>query len=266
MSNLTIRASAFGGFFDCAYRFEGTYILGMRNPSGVRTLLGSATHSGTAAFDAARLRGEQISADDAAGVFVDALHHPEYDVDLTDDDLTLKEAERIGLTLTTKYCTEIAPQFHYTAVEMTLTPLEIDCGGGVTITLTGTMDRARAAETDAGTIVPDVKTGSKVVSNGIANIKARSAQTGTYQLMYEHTMKEPTAGAQIIALGTSSKTPTAVSPIFDARRVLVGTDKAPGLIQLAADMFRGGLFPPNPQSYLCSKRYCARWHVCPYHE
>ncbi|MFD1558312.1 RecB family exonuclease [Paraburkholderia silviterrae] len=266
MSNLTIRASAFGGFFDCAYRFEGTYLLGMKNAAGVRTLLGSATHSGTAAFDAAHLRGEDITPDDAAGVFVDALRNPEYDVDVAGDDLSLKEAERIGLTLTAKYCTEIAPQFQYTAVEMTLTPLEIDCGGGVTITLTGTMDRARAAETDAGTIIPDVKTGSKVVSNGVANIKARSAQTGTYQLMYEHTMKEPTAGAQIIALGTSSKTPVAVSPVFDARRVLVGNEQTPGLIQLAADMFRAGTFPPNPSSVLCSKRYCARWSRCIYRE
>ncbi|CAB3730514.1 RecB family exonuclease [Paraburkholderia rhynchosiae] len=266
MSNLTIRASAFGGLFDCGYKFEGEHILGMRRPAGVRTLLGTATHSGTAAFDSARLRGESISPDDAAGVFVDALRNPEYEVKVFDDDLSLKEAERIGLTLTTKYCTEIAPQFHYTAVEMTLKPLEIDCGGGVTITLTGTMDRARAAETDAGTIIPDVKTGSKVVSNGVANIKARSAQTGTYQLMYEHTMREPTAGAQVIALGTSSKTPVAVSPVFDARRILIGTDEAPGLIQLAADMFRAGLFPPNPASYLCSKRYCARWERCIYRE
>ncbi|MFM0630730.1 RecB family exonuclease [Paraburkholderia xenovorans] len=266
MSNLKIRASSFGKFFDCAFSWEGEHLLGIRKPAGLRALLGTSVHAGTAAFDSARLNQSEIRPDDAAGVFVDTLHHPEYDVDFSNDNIKFTEAERIGLVLTTKYCTEIAPQFDYVAVEMTLDPLVIDCGGGVSITLTGTMDRARVAATHDGTIIPDVKTGARVVTNGEANIKSRSAQTGTYQLMYEHTTKEHTAGAQIIGLGTTSKTPIAVSPVFDARRVLIGTDEAPGLIQLAADMFRAGLFPPNPQSYLCSKTYCARWNTCIYHE
>ncbi|MDR5813357.1 PD-(D/E)XK nuclease family protein [Caballeronia sp. LZ033] len=265
-SNLSIRASSFGKFFDCAYSWEGEHLLGKRKPAGLRALLGTGVHAGTAAFDSARLANADISPDDAAGVFVDSLHHPEYDVDFSNDELKLAEAERIGLVLTSRYCTEIAPQFQYVAVEMRLEPLVIDCGGGTNITLTGTMDRARVAESDDGTIIPDVKTGTRVVTNGVANIKSRSAQTGTYQLMYEHTARERTAGAQIIGLGTTSKTPIAVSAVFDARRVLVGTDEAPGLIQLAADMFRAGLFPPNPQSYLCSKQYCSRWDSCIYHE
>jgi len=266
VSDLRIRASSFGKFFDCAYAWEGEHLLGMRKPAGLRALLGTSVHAGTAAFDAARLNGNEITPDDAAGAFIDTLHHPEYDVDFSDDNIRFAEAERIGLTLTTKYCTEIAPQFTYTAVEMALEPLQIDCGGGTTITLTGTMDRARVAKGVDGTIIPDVKTGARVVANGEANIKARSAQTGTYQLMYEQTTGEHTAGAQIIALGTTSKAPTAVSPLFDARRVLIGNDDTPGLIQLAADMFRAGLFPPNPQSYLCSKTYCSRWNSCIYHE
>lgn len=266
MSDLRIRASSFGKFFDCAYSWEGEHLLRIRKPAGLRALLGTSVHAGTAAFDSARLNKSDIQPDDAAAVFIDTLHHPEYDVDFTDDNIKFAEAERIGLTLTTKYCTEIAPQFNYVAVEMALEPLVIDCGGGTTITLTGTMDRARVAESHDGTIIPDVKTGARVVSNGEANIKSRSAQTGTYQLMYENTTGERTAGAQIIGLGTTSKTPIAVSPVFDARRVLIGTDEAPGLIQLAADMFRAGLFPPNPQSYLCSKTYCARWNTCIYHE
>ncbi|CAE6839288.1 RecB family exonuclease [Paraburkholderia nemoris] len=265
-TSLKIRASSFGQFFDCSYAWEGKYLLGIGGAAGLRALLGTGVHAGTAAFDSARLANNPISPDDAAGVFVDALNHPEFDVDFSNDNLSIKEAERIGLTLTTKYCTEIAPQFNYVAVEMKLEPLVIDCGGCINITLTGTMDRARVAETHDGTIIPDVKTGSRVVVNGEASIKARSAQTGTYQLMYEHTTQERTAGAQIIGLGTTSKTPIAVSPVFDARRVLIGTDEAPGLIQLAADMFRAGLFPPNPQSYLCSKAYCPRWNLCIYHE
>ena len=87
-------------------------------------------------------------------------------------------------------------------------------------------------------------------------------QTGTYQLMYEATKKVTTVGSQIIALSTSSRPAAAVSPIFDARRVMVGEAGKPGLIEHAAAMFRGGLFPPNPSSVLCSQKYGARWSSC----
>lgn len=266
MSNLTIRASAFGGLFDCGYRFEWEHVLGHKKPAGLRALLGTGVHHGTATFDTARLLDAPISADDAAGAFVDALHNPEFEVSYNQDDLTVREAERIGLVLTTKYCLEIAPQFTYTAVEMKLDPLVIDCGGGTTVTLTGTMDRARVAVSDDGIIIPDVKTGMRVVSSaGECNTKGRLPQLGTYQLLYEHTMKEPTIGSQIIGLGTSSKTPVAVSPVFDARAVMVGNDDQPGLISMAAKIFQTGLFTPNPQSALCSEKYCGRWSTCKFH-
>lgn len=266
MSNLTVRASSWGSLFDCAMKWEGEHILGIRKAAGLRALLGTSVHAGTAAFDSAHLAHADIRPDDAAGVFVDTLRNPEFEVDYQQDDLTSNEAERIGLTLTTKYCTDIAPQFKYLAVEMKLAPMEIDCGGDVTITLTGTMDRARAAETESGDIIPDVKTGSRVVSQGIATMKGRLAQTGTYEIMYGNTTGRPTAGGQIIGLGTSSKTPVAISPVFDGRRVMLGTSEQPGLIEYAAKMFRAGLFPPNPQSPLCSPKYCARWSTCIFHE
>ena len=57
-----------------------------------------------------------------------------------------------------------------------------------------------------------------------------------------------------------------MSPVFDARKVMVGTSSEKGLIEYAAEMFRSGLFPPKPQSRMCSKKYCARWDHCNFHE
>ena len=74
------------------------------------------------------------------------------------------------------------------------------------------------------------------------------------------------AGAQVIGLQTTDKARVGASPVFDAKRVMIGSDHTPGLIEIAAMMFRSGLFPPNPSSVLCSERYCARWHSCVYHE
>lgn len=266
-STIAVRASSWGGLFDCAFRWEGENLLGMRKPSGLRAQLGTAIHASTAVFDAGRLPGaDLVSIDDAADAFVSTLRHPEFDVDYSKDDITVNEAEVIGLKLHSIYCQDLAPMFTFLSVEQTLNPLYIDCGGGQVVKLTGTMDRARVADTAAGVVIPDVKTGSSVIAEGVATIKGRSAQVGTYQLMYEHTAGIPTVGGQVLALKTSGKAEGAASVVWDAKRVMLGTETAPGLIEFAASMFRAGLFPPNPQSMLCGERYCARWTACPYHE
>ncbi|WP_454691172.1 RecB family exonuclease [Achromobacter aloeverae] len=257
----TVRASSWGRLFDCAHAWEGTHLLGMKKPGGVRALLGTAVHAGTAAYDKARLEGGTCTPDDAAGVMIDELRNPNFEVDLRQDGLSIDEAERIALVVLVKYCRDIAPQFEFVGVETTLNPLDIDCGG-LMVRLTGTMDRARAVDTGAGVAIADVKTGARIVENGEAVTRGKAAQTGTYQLMYEKTEGVPTVGSQIIALSTSGQAQTAVSPIFDARRVMVGEDDKPGLLQHAAAMFRTGLFPPNPSSVLCSPKYCARWNSC----
>ncbi|HBN9791031.1 TPA: PD-(D/E)XK nuclease family protein, partial [Pseudomonas aeruginosa] len=67
-------------------------------------------------------------------------------------------------------------------------------------------------------------------------------------------------------LKTKGKPEAAVGEIVGARQMMAGTAEHHGLIKFAADMFRSGLFPPNPQSPLCSPKYCPRWRTCPYHE
>jgi hypothetical protein len=264
---VTMRASSVGTLLDCAYKWEGEHLLGMRRPSSLRAHLGTAIHAGTAAFDQARVEGKPIRPDDAAGVFVDALTNPDEEVDFrSDKTIKLTDAEVIGLALTAKYCVEISPQFEFKSVEMKLSPLDIDCGDGLTMRLTGTMDRARVAHAEGGVVIPDIKTGGRIVSNGEVVLKGKSAQLGTYQLMYEHTTGEPTVGGQIIGLQTTKSAEVAVSRVFDAKRVMLGPPGEKGLIEYAAIMFKTGFFPPNPMSSLCSEKFCARWNHCIYHE
>lgn len=263
----TARASSWGRLFDCAYAWEGEHMLGIRKPAGLRAHLGTSIHASTAAYDSSRLPGgSPISVDDAAGVLVDTLRMPDRDVDYDQDGLSVNDAETIGLRLTAAYCHEIAPRFTYVAVEAKLKPLDIDCGGGVLVRLTGSMDRARVAATPEGIVIPDVKTGTRVISERKVSIKGRAPQLGTYQLMYEQDTGQATSGSQILGLKTSTKPEWGVSPVFDAKRVMLGTDTAPGLIEIAGQMFRSGLFPPNPSSHLCSPKYCARWSTCHFHE
>lgn len=263
---IPIRASAFATVFDCAHRFEGEQLLGMRKPSSLRAWMGTSIHHGTATFDQARIDAAPIKPVEAADAMMELFTNPDRDVDLRDEKLTLKEAHRISLVLLSRYCTDISPQFEFTAVEAPLKAMDIDCGGGLIIRLSGTMDRARVVSSLAGRIILDIKSGSRLFKDGKVSVKARGAQLGTYQLLDEGTTGELTSGAQIAALQTTSTPLVGVSHIFDAKRLMLGDETTPGLLDIAARMFKAGLFPPNPSSSLCDKRYCARWGVCKFHE
>lgn len=265
--SLTVRASSWAGLFDCAYRWEGIHLLKLRNIVGLRAALGTAIHAGTAAFDTARLTVSPVTADDAAGVFVDKLRDPENEYDPSRDDLSVPEAERVGITLLTKYCFEVSPRYNFVAVEMETKPLDIDCGNGVVVRLTGTMDRARIRKGDHGVGIADLKSGAAAVQKGEAVTKGHGPQIGTYELLYEHTTGEPiTDDAEIIGLKTKGTAEIGTGIVKNAKRVMVGDADTPGLIEFAAEMFKTGRFYPNPKSLLCSDKYCPRYGRCNFHD
>ncbi|CAK0741370.1 PD-(D/E)XK nuclease family protein [Gammaproteobacteria bacterium] len=266
MSNITIRASSWAGLFDCAYRWEGEQILGIRKPSGMRALLGTSIHAGTALFDQSRLERSGATLRDATDELVRKLHDPGFEVDSGLDDLTITEAKKIGQLLVADYCSAWSPRYQFVAVEMIVEPLTIDCGGGVTVTLTGTLDRSRIKTGSEGEGISDLKTGGTAVQKGMATTKGRAPQIGTYELLYEHTLKRAiTAPAEIIGMKTRGKPEIAEGRIVGAKAMMVGNDEHPGLIQYAADMLRSGNFYPNPSSLLCGEKYCARWPRCAFH-
>lgn len=261
--SITIRASSWASLFDCAYKWEGIHIKGMRNVVGLRAALGTAIHAGTAAFDLSRLSCGGVTADDAAGVFVDKLHDPSNEFDPARDDLSMTDAEKVGLTLLTKYCFEVSPRYDFVAVEMETKPLDINCGGGVIVRLTGTMDRARIRKAAHGVGIADLKSGSTAVQKGAAVTKGRAPQIGTYELLYEHTTGELISDdAEIIGLKTKGTAEIKTGTIKGAKSMMVGTGDQPGLIEFAAEMFKSGRFYPNPSSILCSAKYCPRHTTC----
>ncbi len=262
----TVRASSWSGLFDCAYRWEGIHLLEMKNQVGLRAALGTAIHHGTAVFDQSVLDSASLTADDAAGAMIDKLHDPENEYNPNQDDLSLKDAERIGLTLVSKYCMDVSPHYEFLAVEMETKPLDIDCGNDVIVQLTGTMDRARISKSSIGVGIADIKSGATVVQKGTAVTKGHGAQIGTYELLYEHTTGDlVTTNAEIIGLKTKGKAEIASGKINNAKAIMVGTKDTPGLIEFAADMFRTGRFYPNPKSLLCSEKFCPRFKKCQFH-
>ena len=211
-------------------------------------------------FDLARATGSPISAGDAAEAVVEAIRHPDEDVDWTDRPRA--ECETVALTLHTRYCGQIAPRYQFSAIEQTLEPLEIvDLG----ITLRGTLDRVRVHTDGTGRRgIADLKTGrSAATKDGKAHADQHALQLGVYELLAEITLGEPIeAPAEVIGLSTTKPFSTGTASISGARALLLGTETQPGALQIAADMLRTGQFHGNPRSMLCTGRYCPIFTTC----
>jgi hypothetical protein len=256
-----IRASSLAELFDCPARWEAKHLLGKRLPHSPAAQLGTAVHAGTAVFDASRLPGgSPVSAYDAAGAVVDAIHQPNEDVNW--ENTTPKAVEKIALALHTRYCAEIAPQQDYLAVELEFETLEIPELG---IALTGTNDRVSRRNGQIG--IDDLKTGQRAIDDdGNVMTQKHVAQLGVYELLASYKLETPiTAPARIIAMQTG-KTPQTqqigIGEISGARDVLLGTEEAPGMLEYASRLIRSGDFYGNSSSWLCSKKYCPAHATC----
>lgn len=265
--SVSIRASSLSRLFDCPHSWEGTHLLGMNGRSSAPSHLGTSLHAATAVFDTNVMLGREASLQEATDTFVDALKSDET-VDWRYSDISYKNAELIGLKLTDKYCRNVSPQFKYVGVEMETKPFDIEVEGTI-ITLTGTMDRARALLSNEALGIADVKSGRMAVDKdtGKAKTKGHAPQLGIYELLYEHTTQaKVTEPAIIIGLQTTTEAKIGTGEIFGARQQLLGDGESKGLLEYAAMYIKQGMFPPNPKSSLCSEKYCSRWGKCKFRE
>lgn len=282
MDFFSMRASSISDWLDCAYRAEGKYLLGMKLPASAPAWLGTSLHHGTAVFDQARVSGSPITPSDATDAFVQKLRHPDEEVDWKGE--SINAAEGIGIRLTAKYCGEISPHYNFHSVEMETKALEITVNG-LTLRLTGTMDRARSyqintiattapLDSDASPVIRppgigiiDLKSGKRAVrKDGTAETSGHIFQLGTYELLAEHTTGIPvTQPAGIIGLQTTKEPRIGFQKVVGAREALLGKPGEVGVLEMLAADLKAGTFRPNPRSALCSEKYCARWSVCKFH-
>lgn len=260
MSELvTVRASSLSELFDCPARFEAKHIKGLRRPRSAAAQLGTAIHASTAVYDESRRVGQGITADEAAGVLVDAIHKPAEEVEW---DESPKAAEKIGLALHRRYCDEIAPTQEYLGVEVTCERLEITDLG---LALTGTTDRVRVTADGYG--IADIKTGKTAVgADGMVSTGGHVIQAAVYELLASAAMGLPIAApAQIIGMQTGKTDKgqrVGTGEIAGARNVLLGDSETPGLLEHASKILKSGNFYGNPNSRLCSDKFCPAFGIC----
>ena len=260
-ATVSIRASSLPELFDCPARWAAKHLRGMRIPMSGKAALGKAIHASTGAFDAARVLGSPITADDAAGAAVDALMKPDEEVDWSDD--SPQAAEKIALALHGKYCGTVAPTQEFVAVEAKCDALTISDLG---ITLTGTIDRVYRDD-DGSLGIADIKSGKTVVSADMTvKTQGHGLQLATYELLAEVAIQQPLrAPARIIGMQTGATEKAqriAIGQIDSPRDALIGTEEAPGALQYAASIIKSGLFHHNPRSHLCGERFCPVWSTC----
>lgn len=244
------RASSIGSFFDCPLRWAEVNLYGNSLPSTAPAAIGTAVHASTAAFDEG---GTTVL--DSAEVAVELIKRPEEDVNW--GDASRNRAIEVALGVHTRYCNDIAPTVEYKAVELTLDPLQIEINEDITLELTGTLDRIRVKDGKQG--VADVKTGARAMS---MNSGRHKAQVGVYSLLAENQGFHITLPETLIKLQTSSNYGAGLEDISGAREALLGTDDSIGLLECMGKMLKEGLFYGNPQSWLCSDKYCPKFNNC----
>lgn len=257
---IKIRASSLSELMDCPARWEAKHLLKMHMLTSGAAYLGTAVHAGAAAYDQARLDGDPISVDDAAGAVVDVLYSKDEEVDW--DDSNPSDAEKIAIPLHKLYCERIAPQQEYAAVEALCQNITFTDLG---ITLTGTIDRIRATEDGFG--VADIKTGKTAVdTDGNVKTKSHAAQVAVYELLASQELGvDMELPAQIIGLNaakTDKGRRAGIGEIPNAREILVGDGEKLGLLEIAANIVHSGTFYGNPRSQLCTPKYCPAYGTC----
>lgn len=257
---ITIRASSLGTLFDCPARWAATHIDGKTMPSNGKSMLGRAVHASTAVYDQSTIDCSGITVDEAAGAAVDVIAHPDEEVLWGEDSPT--DAEKIAISLHSRYCWKIAPTQRYLAVEARCEQLEISDLG---IALSGSVDRIR--QVAEGQAICDLKTGKAAVgSDGTVKVSGHAFQIGVYELLAQHSRGVPITGpAQIIGMNTA-KTPAAqrigTGEIVGARDVLLGDGETPGVLEHASRLIHSGSFFGNPKSMMCHQHYCPIHSTC----
>ena len=259
MTEIEIRASSWSTVVDCALRWYKVHVEGMRTYSRGRTRLGSATHEGTAVFDSG-----QGDASDAAHQFIDVLYQDSGDVIW--DDISQHEAETIGLVLVADWCQRISPRWQWAAVEHTLEPQSVIVNDDVLVTMTGTLDRVyRHFRDETAVYGPlDIKSGARIVGpDGVINAAPHIAQVEQYRFLYQtETGIELNGPAMVGALPTAGNDAGTVSLGEISTRSTNLFYGEGGYLDTLAMYARTGLWPGNPSSALCSKKYCPNFNTC----
>ena len=233
--------SQVGNLMDCPYRWYGKYVLDLPDPPTGNLALGRAVHSALAEnFSHKCETKEDLPTPGVLAIFRESWNLEMEGTEFRDDEEP-RELRQTGEILVTKYMDEAAPRIEPVAVELHVQGLI----NGVKVH--GFLDLLD-------------------VDGRVIEIKTAKARPSTIDPMYKFqvaTYRRLTPGAtgegRIDTL-VKTKSPQLIQQSFAiTEQELRATDT---LYPLAQELMRGGVFVPNRQSMMCSRRNCAYWRHC----
>lgn len=274
MNEVSLRASSLPELLDCPARWHAKQVLGMRLPSSPEAALGKAVHAGAAAFDKSVQAGDPIKMHDAAEISRNAILHPDEEVDWSaSTEIDRSDATGMAGLMTGIYIDNIgawkggrtgredddAPveRRSFIKIEETLQPFVVVNRDGSRVTLTGTPDRIYQQGEDLFGIA-DIKTG-KSASGG----RDHRAQLAVYEVLAKYSMGiDINAPAFVLGVKSTGEffPDSAGYPLADG--LMFGGNAAGGLMQYVFALMKAEIFPGNPKSVLCSKKYCPAHGIC----
>lgn len=233
----------------CPRKYCFRYIQRLPAPVGSALLLGRAYHKALEVNFQEKVR---TGTDVGMPVLLDAfdsewnrmLQHEE----IQWDDESPAEIKDMGRRLVGIYMESVAPFVMPAEVER---KFSIALPGLDGYTLDGVIDLI----TDQGVII-DHKTSSKSKSESDV---AKDLQASAYAAAM---LADPTLSEVWIEFHTAVKAKT---PNIQRLATMRNRQDAEWFIQLASEVLqqiKAGIFPPNPNSYLCSPRWCGYWERC----
>jgi hypothetical protein len=226
---------------DCAYRWYGKYVLELPDPPTGNLALGRAVHSALAENFSQKVETKaDLPVTGVMALFREAWSLESEQTEFRDDEEP-RELGRTGEILVAKYMDEAAPLIEPAAVEM---HVEGVING---VSVQGFLD---VLDVDGRVI--EIKT-AKARPPSVDPI--HKFQVATYSRLTLNAI-----GTARIDTLVKTKSPQLIQQSFSiTERELRATDT---LYPLAQELMRSGVYVPNRQSMMCSRRNCAYWRHC----
>jgi len=240
-----LRPTGINTFLDCSVKYLFQEIEKIETPNKSYLAFGSSIHKTLEANFAQKIETKaDLPIDEAKELFV-SVFEDEFQkvdrIDLIDEKPGIIKDQ--GVKLIEKYQKDIAPRIIPVAVEQRIkvTFKGYDYG------LAGTIDLY-----DADSIIIDHKTTSKKINGTIPEGYKR--QISAYTILEEATGRD-VKGARIDYFKRDSSEIRHLSVPIDKEHFL-------SMFQSIGDAIQKGVFIPNRNSFLCSKRYCKFYAEC----
>ena len=249
----TLSPSSANTYTSCSAKYYFGRVLKLPDPPTGALIMGNAVHTAIGENLAQKIETKRdLSQLGVRAIYLEAWDQlvagtgpsrgrPSLPAEFRDDE-NPADLKAQGLALTLKYLDEACPSIEPAAVEL---PVAGRIGG---VTVRGYIDLL-----EVNGRIRDLKTAARKPTQISANFRF---QVSTYAQLCEHA-----SGEGCVDVLVKTKTPQLVH--LDPFRVEESdAAQTQAMYPLVQQSIRAGVFMPNRENYMCSRKYCGHWRAC----